>query len=267
MKILTTFLFAFSVLYSVYAGDDEVRNAEAVETVERKLFGLIPMTRSGDEGGLYVSFDFGSRQVGDDSVDEFSVDEGGEGTRTGTITNNRGVFDDLSGSLGFQQVLSDSVSLRVEGGYRWMRFDFGNPTYSHIEMAPIPIEQINQLVQLEGDITMSGPRGGVFLDFNLGDSGHFIYVGSSFAWVNVASQYEATIGPDISILMDDTNTTTLQTYEAGAVFRFGRTGLRLGYEMTKTDAFNLRTMTGGLVSATPGDRHMVKLGVFHFFRR
>ena len=311
MKILSTFLFALSLLYSAYAQNDEAQNDEASETLqeklqdlgkklakdaetaenleeelpglgkklaqnaetiramEKRLFGVNPMARYENEnGGLYISLDFTPRQLGDGPVNEFGIDEGGEGTRVGTVPiNNRGVFGDMSASLGFQHALSDSVSVRMEGGYRWMRFDLDNPTYSHIEMAPIPIDQINQLVQLNGDVEFRGPRGGAFLDFGLGDSGHFFYLGSSFGLVNVAGQYEATIGPDISILLDDSNTTTLQTYEAGAVFRFGRMGVRMGYELTRISAFNLTTMTGGVLSATPGDRHMVKIGLFHFFRK
>ena len=269
MKILTNLLFAFSLLFSVYARGDEARNDKAVKTVEKKLFGVNPMARSGnDDGGLYLSVDFGSAQVGEDPVNEFGV-YGGQGTRAGTIPiDNRGVFGDIGANLGFQQVLTDGISVRVEGGYRWMRFDLNNPTYSHIEVAPVPLDLVNDLIQIDGDVELRGPRGGVFLDLGMGNSGSFAYVGSSFGLVNVAGQYQATIGPDISISMDDDTTTTMLSWEAGIVTRLGsRVGVRLGYEWTRISDFDWRTMTNGSLSVTPGDRHMLKVGLFHFFRK
>ena len=251
MKILSTFLFAFSLLYSANA---------------QRLYGIHRSENEG--GGLYIAVDFASGQAGEDPINEFSVHRGSKGTRTGTIPiNNQGVFNDINASLGFQQVIADDMSIRLEGGLRWMRFDLENPTYSHIDFAPLPLDQINQMVQMNGEVKVRGPRAGIFLDLSMGDSGGFAYFGSSFGLVNMAGQYEATIG-DFSISLNDDTAATMMSWETGIVARLGgHIGMRLGYEWTRISDFNWTTMAGGLVSATPGDRHMVKLGVFHFFRK
>ncbi len=272
MRILSTILFTFSLLFSAHARDEEPKNAEAVKAVKRNLFGVNPLARGGSGGGLYVSVDFGSRQMGEDPVNNFSA-VGDDGTREGTVPiHNRSAFADLVGgdmaaSMGYQAAISGGASFRVEGGYRYMRFDLDNPSYTRFDFAPISLDQLNQLVEFSGTAEASGFRGGAFLDLHLGDSGSFIYVGSTYGLLNVAAQYDLAIGSQGASL-DDNNNASVMTGEVGTVIRFGgRTGLRIGYELTRFGQVDLTTTDGSALAVTPGNRHMVKIGLFHFFRR
>ena len=269
MRILTTVLFTFSLLFSVQAQDEQPRNAEAVQEVTDKfnLYGVNPFRRGGDSGGLYVSIDFGPRQMGEDPVNDFSY-TGEDGTREGTVPiNNRGVFGDLGGSIGYQWALSNGVSVRAEGGYRWMRFDLDNPVYSRVDFAPISLDELNGLVQFSGTAEARGFRGGAFLDLHLGDTGSFIYVGSSYGLMNVAAQYDLAIGSQVAAL-DDNNSTNMFNHEVGVVINLrGGAGLRIGYELTQFSQIDLTTAGGGALAVMPGNRQMVKIGLINFFRR
>ena len=260
MRILTTLFFAFSFLCSIHA-EEEPSNAEAVRTLKHNLF------ESNPDGGLYISIDFGSRRVGEDPTNSFNADAD-EGVRAGTVPiNNRGVFGDLGASVGYQGAISNRISLRAEGGLRWMRFDLDNPTYSRVDFAPVPLDLINQMVQFEGTAEARGFRVGTFLDFHYGNSGSFVYVGSSYGLVNMSAQYNLTVGPEGSTLNDSHYINMKPGFEAGTVIRFGRTGLRIGYELTRFGQVDLTTAGGSALTVLPGNRHMVKVGLFHFFRR
>ncbi len=268
MRILFASLFASILLFSAQAEDNKARNAKEVKALKNRLFGVDPTRRSHHEGaGLYIAADLGPHLLGEDPANNFSVNAA-EGVREGDIPlENQGIFGDYAVNMGFQRALSGAVGLRFEGGYRWMSFDLGHPTYSRVDFAPIPLEQVNQLVALEGTANLSGPRAGVFLDFGLGDSGSFMYVGSSIGFTQVAAQYDMALG-SLSSMMDDQARTTTLSAEAGAVLRLGgRLGLRIGYEWLRINEVDLMTTGGSGVNVMPGDRHTVKVGIFHFFRR
>ena len=246
--LLAIFLFAFSLSYSAYAQDDEAQNTEAIEIVDHNR-------------GLYVSVDFGSLLISADSANEFDAYEGNNKI-AGTIPiNNQRVYNDIVISFGLQG-LGDRISLRMEGGYRWVRFHFDNPTYSRFDSAPLPVEQINQLIQLDGDYRVRGHHFGAFVDFHR-NKGNFAYIGTNVAMVNVSGQYEASIGPE-SLSMSGSDTGRLWgTFEAGTVFRFKRVGLRIGYELSRLSRGALTTDVGDF-SIIHGNRHMLKIGFFHF---
>ncbi len=260
MRILTTLFFAFSFLCSVHA-EKESSNAEAVKVLKRRLF------ESNPDGGLYISIDFGARQMGEGPVNSFSTDTD-EGVRAGTVPiDNRGVFGDLGVTVGHQAAVSNRLSFRAEGGLRWMRFDLDNPVYSRVDFAPVPLALINEMVQFEGTAEARGMRMGAFLDLHYGNSGSFAYVGSSYGLVNMSAQYNLSVG-DRGSALDDSHYINLKPgFEAGTVIRFGRTGLRIGYELTRFGQVDLTTNGGSPLAVMLGNRHMLKVGLFHFFRK
>ena len=134
-------------------------------------------------------------------------------------------------------------------------------------LLPLPIEEVNRLVDFDGDLEIAGPRGGVFLDFGLGNSGNFLYVGSSLGYVNVRSRYNVVIGPFVGS-MDDANRTTAKSVEVGTLLKLRKsTNLRLGYNFTHVDNLDLLPDDGSTLSFTPEGRHTFRVGIVHFFRK
>ena len=267
VKILSIGLFAFSLLFSISAQEEEPRNVGAVRAVKNKLFARNLAGRGGRGGRFYFSIDFASKQFEKGLIGNFSeglvgnvvvVDDDNMHESTVAI-GNRGIFGDLDFGFGYQQELSRRVNIRLEGGLRWMRFEFDNPTYSHVDFAPVSIDQINELAGLQGTADARGFRGGVFLDFEYsGHSENFLYLGSSYGLIDVKAQIDS-FRPSFN----DGDNTDFITAEAG--INLG--GCRFGYEFTRFGEVNLMAAGGSSLTVASGNRHMLKFGIINFFRR
>ncbi len=297
VKILSTILFSFALLFSVQA-EEQARNAYEVEVLKErlKLSSAIPSAERQEQAelarrsrhenarGLYVAVDLNTNPLVR-PMNTFTSNSKA-GVEQGDIPiSNQGIFGDWGLGAGWQKALSENAGLRFEGGYRWMRFHLNTPNYSRIDFAPIGIDlrQVGQLIDFEGSATMGGPRGSVFFDFDLGDpEGSLMYIGSSIGHVQVAAEYNLAVnsignavaaeyGLDASSLgstMDDQAGTLAFTIEAGFILRLGdRLKVRVGYEWLGINEINLTTMGGSPNRVLLGDRHTVKVGLLHFFRR
>ena len=200
--------------------------------------------------GLYVSVDFAPNG---EETDDFLVD-------TNTEIN-----------MGYQWRHGYN-NVRLEGNYRWMRPRLDNPFDSFSGLVPIAPDALKQFASFEGLAEAQGPSGSLFYDFGLGDDGkNFFYLGSGFGLVDVNAQYEAAIGPH-STSLNDGKWTTVTTFETGAVIRLfpsweGRTGLQLSYEFAHIGDANLTTTSGDLATVAFNNRHTLRVGLIHFFRR
>ena len=257
MRILSIVLFAFALIYSALAQEEEGHFS----------VGANPASRSdSDDNDFYVSFNVDSNLMPSPS-EGFSINNGGYVYNGIIPVENRGAFRDFEISAGARKRLKGNVSFRYEGGYRRTHFDLGNPTYTRVDFSPISVEEINRIVDMEGSLDISGLRGGGFFDFGLGNSGNFMYVGSSLGYMNLTSRYNIAIG-DFNGSMDDSDKTMSQSFELGVILNLRKNiDLSLGYDFTHVNDVTLLQNDGGILTFMPGNSHIFRVGILHFFKK
>ncbi len=273
MNVLSTFLLTYVLLGAVLAQDgEEALNQREVSALSGQLWGEGEHFDGGssDESNIYAAIDWAVRPdnpLFDTTTADFTM-VGGEVERTGMATmSNHDAVGDLEVSLGLRQALGGRLNIRYQASLKWIQFDFGDLAYDNFDFAPIPLDEANRLASVDGLFNMTNPHGGAFLDVELGNSGNFVYVGSSVGLVKAEAQYQLEIG-SFTASMDDADWAKMVSWEAGAIFKLGkRTGLRLTFNTTRVGNFDLTTKSGSSLNFRPHHIHSVRVGFIHFFRR
>ncbi len=210
---------------------------------------------------------------------KFGLSETREGGNAPIAMN----LNDLDFNIGFKRLSSKvglndrRIGLRIEGGVKWLRTNLGIPTPigEGLEVAPMFIEELFEELEIKmnGRASMLGVRGGVFVDWHLTNSDHFVYLGTSLGLVNLGLEYTIH-APDpllSAFSTEDSGLTSMLQYDAGMGFQLGkRLGLKVGYEFSKFKGAGLVTpfsLALGKVDVTPTNRHTVKISLLHWFRR
>ena len=208
-----------------------------------------------DSGGLYVAFDWGIKpdsQAFRPKLD-FAINE----DTTGHFSTNPQRPHSNSGVGMGLRLRGDRLSIRYQGGWEWINVDFGNLVYDDSALDH----------SVEGALEMSGPSGGLFFDLRLGDSGNFLYLGSSLGYVKTRNSYRF-IGDGRTVDWEDTDWTQTTSFESGAIFKLkSGTGLTLAYKFTRADGLRYKTSLDNDLKFSLGGLHGFKVGIVHFFRR
>ena len=176
-------------------------------------------------------------------------------------------FGDMAAGVGVQHFFGDRVRVRFEGNFKRVGLDKGNPYYTRFDYAPIPLDEVNRLSTEEGTLEMIGPSGNWFVDFDLGDSENFLYMGSGISYLRARNQYQLSIG-DFSASMDDSDWIRANSFEVGGLFKLRRgLSLRAGYQLNRFESLKFTTQAGSVLDEALRNQHTFKVGIVHFFRK
>ncbi len=253
MQVFTNILFALSLIVHAQAQNHEdAQNAEEVRRLQNRL-------SESSHQGLYITYEAGqfffpshlNPQI------NFTVGNNIAGNIPAEYQRDLNQF---GVGMGLRKVLTEKMGIRYQGGYKWMRLSFNDSVdYGSMEFAPATST-------LDGTLNTEGPHGGVFLDFQLGDSDDFFYVGSSVGYVKARNRYSYFGTHDATL--DATDRTRMHSFETGFIFRMGRrTGFRMAYELSRLNSLEYTTTSGSNLAFNLSNTHTFKMGFVHFFRK
>ncbi len=267
MKSYLVLLLSFITAFTVYGNNEEAKNEEEVNTLQEIL-----TEEENANRGMYFSVSLSPIISAPNA--KFAVESKGGSVRSGEIPINAQVYTNADMALGRTFDLDSKRGIRYQGGFKWMSFTLGGPHYQRFDFAPVDVATINEHALIDGDITAIGPVGGLFYDHNIGsennkDFDEWVYVGTSFGLLKTDLSYGLDI-LNFSTTGTGSDWIRMNQIEFGAVWELtDKIDLQVGYEWMHLGGMGFGNVDGNesLLSTESLNRHMVKVGVLHFWNR
>ena len=200
------------------------------------------------QSDAYVIFELGTQAL--DPKLDFAINR----ETTGHFSTDPSIS--FNGGLGFRQVLRNGVSIRYQANLlEWISVNFGDMVYDDVVADH----------SVEGKLSIVGPSANAFLDFRIGESSNFFYLGSGIGYLGGDNSYRF-IGDGRTVDWRDENWKRTLSFESGAMLKLkSKTGLTLAYKFTHIGDLDYKTSLDNDLHFTLGDLHGFKVGVVHFF--
>ena len=169
---------------------------------------------------------------------------------------------------------STRSGFRYQAGLKWMKITFGESRYRYLlhpdDLTELGIKQMSSLEGSVTDIGMAvGPVGSLYYDHNIGEEEWF-YLGVGLGLMKTDLGFELDIPDFVAKRNSDSSWTRMNQVELGVVWEVTENiDFQVGYEWMHIDGMNFDNVddTGLPLSTEPFVRHMVKIGILHFFKR
>ena len=267
MKSFLLLCVSCTMAFTIFGngGENEAVNTEEVLAVQEFL-------EDDGDGSFYVTVGLPHALRSPDALFEVKSIAGHK--RSGEIPLKTKLHSNVDVGVGFAKD-SSNQRLRYEAGFKWMRFRYDRPRYTHFDFAPVSLDIINENTTVDGGIDARGPTGSVYYDVNIGDSDSFdewVYLGTTFGLLELETAYKLNIA-DFSTTGDSSAWTKVNQVELGAIWGINDSDnlkIQIGFEWMRLGKTNFENVdgNGSLLSLTkPVHRYIVKLGLLNFFRK